>query len=441
MTLQELTVLNFVVYLFFSLLSMNTYHLFFSLLSLKSKNKYKLILSYVAFCVFTNFTFFVFYNSYINLVVGIGGLFVIAFFNYQATIVKKLIAVISITLIGMVIEILVGSIYSIVTINTLHYVSYLTNISLYLFVIPKFLSYLLIRLITIFYTNNDLKYDEKMPLNISIQLILIPMISIVVLVVAFNFFAEADMFLIGFSIITVLTISTNIILFNLYNIINLRLNKATENLLLNQQIEYYSQLYDTVAKERENEHIFKHNLKNNLLSVIASIKEGRYRGAVSEINKLIENNETTTKLYVKIPIINTLLNFKTAEAKEKNVLIEPIITAHGELNIRNSDIANILGNLIDNAVEACDANEAQNDKKIDLVIMRKNNNLFISIKNKYTHQIKKREEKFLSKKRGFKSYGVGLKTVEKLVLENNGVITVKYKDSFFNVEIILFQAF
>ena len=73
-----------------------------------------------------------------------------------------------------------------------------------------------------------------------------------------------------------------------------------------------------------------------------------------------------------------------------------------------------MGNLIDNALEAC---ENQNQKYIDLTIKEINHLLIIKVINSYKDMLPK---KFITTKKDKSLHGIGLENVKNLVKKYNG---------------------
>ncbi|UZT06167.1 GHKL domain-containing protein [Clostridium sp. LQ25] len=103
-----------------------------------------------------------------------------------------------------------------------------------------------------------------------------------------------------------------------------------------------------------------------------------------------------------------------------------------ETNINSEDLGTILGNLLDNAIEACYFVE-DGERKIDLNIYNRNNSIIISIINTKKHE-ESLEKTWKSDKL---NHGIGLKSVKKLVDKYNGAMNDEDKGEIYEVNIIL----
>ena len=130
-----------------------------------------------------------------------------------------------------------------------------------------------------------------------------------------------------------------------------------------------------------------------------------------------ENNIFSQKLfYIKTgnDIIDAVINTKQKLAEENNIIFSTNISIPSHCSVSDLDFICILGNLIDNALEAC---ENQNQKYIDLTIKEINHLLIIKVINSYKDMLPK---KFITTKKDKSLHGIGLENVKNLVKKYNG---------------------
>ena len=124
-------------------------------------------------------------------------------------------------------------------------------------------------------------------------------------------------------------------------------------------------------------------------------------------------------------MINKILNvYKTLCAKLKRKLLRNIETEYSvvipdKLKIRDFDINIVMGNLLNNAMEAM---EKIKHKKFFLDISFEKNILFIHMENTYNGKEKKKGEIFLTTKSNKKIHGIGLKSIENVLEKYDGDI-------------------
>ena len=100
---------------------------------------------------------------------------------------------------------------------------------------------------------------------------------------------------------------------------------------------------------------WKHDFRNHINMILGLLEVGTKEDAIkyiyeinSSINKLDEN------IYTNNIAVNSILSSKMKVAKEKGIKINLDLKITSEIKISNVDICIILGNLLDNSIEACD---------------------------------------------------------------------------------------
>lgn len=114
--------------------------------------------------------------------------------------------------------------------------------------------------------------------------------------------------------------------------------------------EAYRQLEDLNRMLREQRHDFK-----NHLQVVYSLTEmGAYDDAMDYVRRIYEDVQALGRqIRTASPAVNALLSAKEADCAEKGVaLIVDIQSAWNDISLPGWELCRVLGNLIDNAVDA-----------------------------------------------------------------------------------------
>ena len=97
------------------------------------------------------------------------------------------------------------------------------------------------------------------------------------------------------------------------------------------------------------------------------------------------------------------------------------------------DIISIFGNVIDNAIEACEKNSV---KEIRLKIWEANGCLFIEVINP-VNEIIIEQSKFMTTKKNKENHGLGLTCLNEAVKRYGGSCKIYVKEKLFNVTICI----
>ena len=139
--------------------------------------------------------------------------------------------------------------------------------------------------------------------------------------------------------------------------------------------------------------------------------------------------------------IDSVLNFMLQMAKRELRSVD-IKVQLPEALVHSFDINIILGNLLENAIEAARQTE---EKYLGVTIMLKKEILRIEIENSFNGSLLfQKDEKyhafsFGTTKENTKKHGMGLNSVRKIVQKYNGIMDVYSKDNRFYIKLMLYR--
>ena len=94
-----------------------------------------------------------------------------------------------------------------------------------------------------------------------------------------------------------------------------------------------------------------------------------------------------------------------------------------------------MANLLDNAIEACE--KLSKDRKIELIIKRKDYYLVCSLINSKSSEVKPIRNNFISSKRQGKEHGYGTRIINGIVEKYNGDIAYEDTQDQLKIHIIM----
>ena len=106
------------------------------------------------------------------------------------------------------------------------------------------------------------------------------------------------------------------------------------------------------------------------------------------------------------------------------------------MNINEDDMVIIFGNLLDNAIEAC---QRESEKKyIDLKVFYESGCIMINVINSYDSVINESDGEYITRKENKELHGLGIKSVKKTVNKYNGIMEISSEIYEFMVNVFLF---
>ena len=180
---------------------------------------------------------------------------------------------------------------------------------------------------------------------------------------------------------------------------------------------------------------WKHDARNHISMILGLLEAGTKEEVISYINEITSNITKLDKnMYSNNIAINSILMSKMKMAEEKNIKVNLNLKIDSEIKISNVDICIIMGNLLDNSIEACSFIEG--DKFIDLKIVSEMNKLVVKISNNTNGYVNEVNGKFLTTKHSNMN-GIGLIQVDKAVKKYNGYINRKHENNIFTTYLMV----
>lgn len=180
---------------------------------------------------------------------------------------------------------------------------------------------------------------------------------------------------------------------------------------------------------------WKHDFRNHISMILGLLEVSTKEDVVSYINE-IDNSITTLhkNVYIDNVGINSILISKMKIANEKDIKVNLDFKINSDIKMSNVDICIILGNLLDNSIEAC--NFIEGYKFIDLKIVSENSRLVIKISNSTNGYVNEVNGKFLTTKKNSMN-GIGLIQVDNIVKKYKGYINRKHENKIFTTYMMI----
>lgn len=204
--------------------------------------------------------------------------------------------------------------------------------------------------------------------------------------------------------------------------------------LMRERMEFEASKIEEANIVWENIRKVRHDIKNHLTIVSAQLNGGMIEECKEYVKKIVPSVDNMGNLICSNnSVMDYLINSKLSGLKDINVKITGCI---GKMDdIEDTDIACIMGNILDNAIEA--QGYVNGEKRIEIVFMLKNNSRIIICKNTVSAPILKNNKHLKSTKKNPEDHGIGHKIVKSVVNKYNGIVDYFEEDEMFGVQIIL----
>ena len=206
-----------------------------------------------------------------------------------------------------------------------------------------------------------------------------------------------------------------------------------ENHTMAVQLMQYDDLNQRIALARQG----RHDLRHHILSLEAMANEGNIDGIRKYLKEVGEKYQLKGSLsYCSNMTVNAVLTFFSIEAQKADIQYDVSIGVPEDIKITKADLSILFGNLLENAVEACQRQTA-GERRIQVRGQTTQSTLAVTIDNTYeTAPEKDRRGRFRSMKHS--GPGIGTESVKNIVARYNGVINFETKGDLFCVSVMLY---
>lgn len=269
---------------------------------------------------------------------------------------------------------------------------------------------------------------EELTAKYSIMLVLIPTGSIYIMnnIFMLGFMVNSDHTRLNSAITVIILLGMNVLIFYIYM-------KLTDDLRLRRMMSVYEQQLELCNRHQQEREIsmlqlrdVKHNMKNNLISILAYAEKREYEKIIGFVNEIIgESGMIIAEISNSGNIvIDSLIGYWYVAAKEKEIDFLINICIPMIMPFKGADICLILGNLLENAVEA--AHKAEGEKYIKVKMKYDKNNLLLFVTNSYEGKlIKTKNQRLKSTKPDARNHGIGLSSVYRAVAKYHGTVIIE----------------
>lgn len=229
-------------------------------------------------------------------------------------------------------------------------------------------------------------------------------------------------------------IAINILTYILMKRISEKNIEKTELIIDKMQNELYRTQFKEAEKKYDEMNKIHHDMKNHLQCISSLLDDKEYEKAENYIADMIKN-----KLDFEFKQINTgnrvvdaISNAKLTQCIDENILTT-VDAGSIEASIDDVDMCSLLGNIFDNAIEAC--RKVEKNKEIHFEINQKKGYINIIMKNSVQNSVIENNPKFKTTKKHKDIHGYGIKIVKSIVEKYNGMMELFEQDGFFIADI------
>lgn len=372
------------------------------------------------------------FSTWLRLLISVVFVMIVSF-NVKGSMLQRSVFAIIYNAIWMLSEVLTG--YFLMVLNVDVIVQDLVGS-----MVSKLLLLVLVIVLKVFFSHGVM---QELPWNYNAMLLLLPTGS---MFMAYHLFVlsskveEVRYILVSF-LIAIIILMINIMIFAIYMKLSDNLELKHKNSIYQLQID----LYNSHIKEKESAMMefrqARHDLKHQIIYLLDLSEKKEYGKLELYLKKLInwEPLEGMMIAYTENFMIDALINYKYSFAKRNGIAFSVNLEVPMTLPFEDTDLCIILGNALDNAMEAGLRGEVPTPY-VDLKMKYDRGSLVIIIENSFDGKLRKNHSgKILTRKRETENHGIGIDSIKRAAEKYHGLLDIENEDEKFCLMIILYS--
>lgn len=202
--------------------------------------------------------------------------------------------------------------------------------------------------------------------------------------------------------------------------------------------EYQNQIVERQFEEIHNVYHemrgWRHDYKNHLQVLNIYVENREWEHAREYIAQMNENLNSVDKLIKTGNVMaDAIVNSKVSLARTRDIRLDVTTKVPEQLPVSDVEFSILFGNLMDNAIEACEKISSIDERFIRIYIGNFKKQFYMSVTNSTNE--KKRVQRYYSLKG--EGHGFGLYRIDRIVKEKGGYLNRKDEPGVFVTEIML----
>lgn len=282
--------------------------------------------------------------------------------------------------------------------------------------------------------------QQKSITDISIRymtfLFIVPAGSIYIMHNIFLICNESDEELVFSFVSGIMLLFINYVIFEVFESLAQNTEYQKKTMLYEQQLDLCNQQ----AKEREAQNaevrMLRHDIKQHLICLLGMVNADKKQEAINYLTSLLDNG-TSKKIYEISRsgniVVDSLVNYKCSVAQKENIEFNANIFIPPVLPFQNGNLTIILGNLLENALDAC-RHVTSGKRMIGMQMSYQKEILSIVVWNTFEGILAPDGERSIQSK-----HGMGMLSIEQAVTTYNGELTTETQGDIFKAAVILYE--
>ena len=201
--------------------------------------------------------------------------------------------------------------------------------------------------------------------------------------------------------------------------------------LLSIQEEQYRHICASIESSRR----MNHDLRHHMITLQGFLQGGRVQDACDYLDQYLDSARQVELVELcRNPVVNMVVGHYRSLALHKDIQFQPRIQVPDQLSVSDIDLSVILGNLLENAIDAADCGEGD-ERFIQFHMLCSGQKLAITVDHGFHDEIKKVDGRYVSSKPNHS--GLGLRNIEMIAEKYEGGVEFTHDPHVFHSSVML----
>ena len=233
-----------------------------------------------------------------------------------------------------------------------------------------------------------------------------------------------------------LVICTFLIFFTYY-LIAIAINRTRRQQQLEQQLTLERDHYHNLNESINTTKVIRHDLRHHMVTISEYLKKNNAAAAQEYLNKLCNlYDDSSIPTVCRNQSADALISHYLKLAKQQDITVVTNLHIPDNLGIDNLDLCVVVGNCLENAIEACSQISDGEPRFVNINVTLTKGHLVIKIENSFNGLVQVQKDDFFSTKKGL-DHGIGLSSVKTLAAKYQGNCLISFVQRVFKVVISL----
>lgn len=199
-------------------------------------------------------------------------------------------------------------------------------------------------------------------------------------------------------------------------------------------LEQREKQYFTIAENIDKIRYLHHEMRHQMVLIKELIKDNNYDELEKFVDKINEDIDSASQeVFCQDYASNLIITYYKSIMDKEGIRFECNANIPQGIIENNMNKCVILGNILENAIEACQRMDKGMDRFINLEVKNKDNSLIIKAENSFDGIVKEENSILLTRKNEDNLQGLGLNHIQNSAKLMNGFSSYKYEGNIFRI--------